>query len=164
MVEHPNEARRRALAYLQGERQIVGDLGSGTDGWVFSLEPYSVIKVHATEHRFQNELRAYLRLREDGVTAIGAFSVPDLRAFDAERLILEISFVTPPYLIDFGKSMVDREPDFPPEHWEDWWRKIEVTFEENASMASYIFHQLRRKHGILHLDLNPYNLNFGDDI
>lgn len=58
-MRHPDHAWERATSYLRGERRIVEELGWGSDGWVFSLEPFSVIKVLRDRRRFNNELRVY---------------------------------------------------------------------------------------------------------
>ena len=157
------DPRDRALAYLGGERRIDNELGSGTDGTVYSVSGPSVVKVHKDLHRFNNELNAYLRLRKHNVNSVGMFHIPELRSHDTRHLIIEISVVKPPYLIDFGKSHLDEVPDYDDEAWTMWWERVEQVFGDNTAVASQIFYQMVRKYGIYHLDLNPYNLNFGDD-
>jgi len=115
-------------------------LGSGTDGWVFSLEPHSVLKVHKTEARFRNELNVYQRLAEHQVNRVGALHVPELENYDAKRLIIEISYVTPPYLIDFGKSHLDHPPTFDDEARQLWQQEIAYRFGSRCGDALQIYH------------------------
>lgn len=149
------------LLYLGGTKARIKQekLGSGTDGIVYSTTDGSVIKVHLSESRFHNELRAYLRLQEHGVEQMLGFSVPQLRRHDSKLLIVEISHVNVPFLIDFGKSALD-QADFPPEAWA-WWRdRVEAVFGSHADVALAVFEELRRRYGVYHFDLNPYNLRF----
>jgi hypothetical protein len=162
MTDFLPDPKARALLYLDGKRRIENELGSGTDGTVYGVSGPSVVKVHKDRHRFNNELKAYLRLREQNVNSVGMFHIPELRNYDPEQLIIEISTVRPPYLIDFGKSHIDHTPDYDDEAWDMWRERLGQVFGDNAGVASQIFHQMVRKHGIYHLDLNPYNLNFGD--
>jgi len=103
----------------------------------------------------------YRRLAEHEVNRVGDFQVPELRSFHEGLLALEISVVFPPFLIDFGKSRLL-------EDWEDAdTAEFEAKFErefssQQAAIASAVFSQLKRKYGVLHLDMSPYNLNFGN--
>lgn len=161
-VSSKSEARVWAERYLGGSRNIVDETGWGTDGWVFSLRPHSVVKVHRGEASFWAELRAYQRLAYYGVTEINGCNVPQLRNHDEEHLTIEISYVTPPYVIDFGKSYLDKPRDFSPELWADWERKIEYMYGSNAEWALRIHRTLSEKYGIYHDDVRPVNINLGD--
>lgn len=122
----------------------------------------TVVKVHLHPFRFRNELSVYQRLAEHGINRVGIFRVPELRSFDESLRVIEISAVEPPFLIDFGKSRLL-------EDWEDVsTAEFEAKFErefspERAAIASQVFSQLKNKYGVLHLDMSPYNLNFGPD-
>lgn len=163
MAMHPDEPRRRALAYLRGRSDIVDDLGSGTDGWVFSLKPYSVIKVHENRRRFYNELHAYQRLQADQVIEINGLSVPQLQGADEELLLVEMSYVQPPYLIDFGKCTIDTRPDFTDEALEMADAEVRDRFGPRADDAFHARDVLWRRHGIYYYDISRYNIDFGDD-
>lgn len=160
-MSHPLQARKLAEQFIAGKYEIVDDLGSGTDGWVFSLKPHSVVKVHQAQHTFQNELEAYRRLRANDVSMIGRFNVPQFISHDADMRALEISFVTPPYLIDFGKCHFDEEIDFTEEAWEIWYARLEELFGDGVSEVVSVRNHLIRRYGIYHDDLSLDNLNFG---
>lgn len=105
-------------------------LGSGTDGIVFHTSRTSAVKVHLNAQRLQNELAVYRRLDELGVRMLGMFQVPHLIGWETSRLLIEISAVEPPFLIDFGKSRLL-------EDWEDastaeFEAKFEREFTRNA--------------------------------
>jgi len=109
-----------------------------------------------------NELRVYQHFKQLGVKQIGLLRVPLLRGYDERLLVIEMSYVTPPYLIDFGKSKF-KKPDFDQEAISMWEAQIAERFGENAGDVMQIHHQLWRKYGIYHGDPSPYNFNFGDD-
>lgn len=148
--------------FIGPERRIIDELGSGTDGWVFSLEPHSVVKVHEHKRRFFMELRAYERLKRHRVTSIAGCNVPVLRGHDPDALILEMSFVSPPYVIDFGKSRLDTPADFNDDAWRYWERKIEYMYGEDTGWALRVHRHLIEKYGIYHDDVKPDNINLGD--
>lgn len=151
-------------AYLKlkrSGRQLIGEAGWGTDGYAYTLKPYSVIKAHYRnkQHTFANEWLAYRKLRNDGVTGIRGVEVPQLLNVDADRLPLEISYVQPPCLLDFSKARID-QPDFPPEV--DQWQEDQIReeFGDVAEEAILINAILIHRHGIHHNDLRPWNLIF----
>jgi len=163
MPKHPDEARRRAEAYLDGRRDIIDDLGSGTDGWVFSLEPYSVLKVYADPLKYKNELRVYLRLQAKNVDFFHGVNIPRLRHYHHDLLVIEISFVRPPYLIDFGKSYLDTAVDFPSEAVAMWRHEVLARFGRRRGLDALHLHaRLIAELGIYHDDLSRTNLDFGD--
>lgn len=92
---------------------------------------------------------------------IGQFEIPVFHACDTRLLIIEMSVVRPPYLIDFGKATVDDDQGWSGEQMSMWWDKVNDVFEHDAAIASSIFTQLRDKAGVYQWDLNPANLNFG---
>ena len=71
-----------------------------------------------------------------------------------------MGIVEPPFLLDFGTSATDIEPDFSPEVWKDWWIRVEESFEERFPEAEAVFYYLKRHLRIWHLDLRPSNLRF----
>ncbi len=129
---------------------------------MFSLEPHSVVKVHIHADRFELELAAYQRLKEHGVTEVACCSVPELLGFDRIRKIIEIAYVKPPFIIDFGKSRLDDAVDFRPDAWDMWEQTIQYNFGQKAGWAFLAHKQLRDKYGIHHDDVTVSNFNFGD--
>ena len=178
MSDHPNKARTLVQAYLNdrqakggGRRVIVDEVGSGQDGWVFMIDPpLTALKVHESRRKFANELEAYRRLHAAGVNQIGDLNIPELVDYDEPRLIIEISYVQPPYLLDFGKVALSKpgeEPldfhDFPEEYWQQWENEIVERFGFNANTVRWVWEQLGTRYGIWHNDPNKYNVNFGDE-
>lgn len=111
-------ARRRALTV--GEK-----LGDGRDGIVFKAENqaesiFCAIKCHYRFETYRRERDVYLRLQDEEVFDICDMAVPQLIRFDDELSIIEMTFVIPPFIVDFASAFLDREPGFSEETMADW--------------------------------------------
>jgi hypothetical protein len=125
-----DELLRRAQQYAQRNRLgIVKELGFGVHGIVLSAEnqisiessPFrSAVKVHEREAYYLRERDIYLRLKKLGIREICACAVPELIEYDDDLLIIEMSVVTPPYVLDFAGAYLDWKPDFSEEVMADW--------------------------------------------
>jgi len=110
---------------------------------------------------FQSERDAYLLLREQSITQLGIFDVPELRDFDDDLRIVEIGIVSPPYLLDFGKAYVSRKPPY-----------TVTQISENLELCRELFEPSDWSHveeaitelsmiGIAYLDIKPSNIRVG---
>jgi hypothetical protein len=110
VVERAQEhARRHGLT-------LISQLGHGVHGSVFTakcqpqpdeLPLYSAVKAHKQEADYRRERDIYLRLQREGITEIRRCHVPELIAYDDDLLIIEMTIVTPPYLLDFAGAFLD---------------------------------------------------------
>ena len=89
--------------------QLHNLLGYGNDGAVWETNENTAIKVLMRQDSYDRELAAYIRLQERKVISIGNYSIPELLGFDDTRLVIEMSVVSPPFVIDFAKSNVNTE-------------------------------------------------------
>ena len=83
------------------------ELGAGKDGTVYATSRGTAVKVHARIESYTRERDVYLRLRSHRIRKAWMFNVPRLKSYDDEGLILEMSIVTPPYLLDFAADALD---------------------------------------------------------
>jgi len=90
-------------------------LGSGQDGIVYMTDVPSAVKALSFEKLFNRERQAYLRLRDHNIQRIGIFNVPSLIRVDESLLIIEMTFVAAPYVLDFAGAYVDTPPSY---YWE----------------------------------------------
>lgn len=139
-------------------------LGYGSDGSVWMSSRHMAIKALYEKHRFDLELECYLRLKRADIRHIGMFDVPFLVDFDQALLIIEISIVQPPYLLDFGKVYLDH----PPTHLydEQMMANAYVEWEERFGKRwSKVLHAMKmlEKLGIYYYDPRPGNICFGDE-
>ena len=113
--------REKADAYAEKHHIVNGKkLGFGWDGTVYSTSRQSAIKVFRHERLFQRERDVYQRLTERHVIRILGFDVPQLVGFDDEHWLVEMSIVSPPFVLDFAGAYLDQKPDYPPEVMADW--------------------------------------------
>ena len=103
--------------------RIGGKLGSGNQGTVFAaLPPGAVnaiaIKLHKEQATYFREKRAYERLAQHSVSRMEGFNVPELVYADDPWLVLQMTIVPKPYVLDFGSAYLDDErPEFSDEIW-----------------------------------------------
>jgi hypothetical protein len=134
---HP-DAEQRASAYLAPSDHIARRLGAGIDGAVYETTRSSAVKVIKDELAYKRELAAYLRLREHCVKHIGDHEVPPLLNFSHRHQIVEMTLVKRPYILDFGKALLDQEPDFDESTLCESREQQAELFGENAPMALWI--------------------------
>ena len=152
-----------ARTYI-GSGDILKDLGAGAEGFVFASPTSTAIKIFQTPEKFEHELAAYLRLREHEVIDVSGFAVPRLIASDAHLLVIEMTMVEPPFILDFAQSTLDEPRDFPEGHIEEWWERVADDFGERFDVVQALFYELQYRYGIYYYDLAPRNVNFGDTV
>lgn len=111
-------ARRRDIALLE-------QIGSGQDGVVFSTTQKTVVKAFLYDPQYVREKQVYGRIEECDINSIGEFSIPRLIDTHDELLVIEMEFVTAPFIVDFAGAYLDEPLDYPQEilrQWETKWR------------------------------------------
>ena len=158
--------KRRAKAYAQAHGLSVdldNKLGDGEDGIVWKTTAGSVVKVFERNRNYEQERDSYLRLSEKKVEKISGFAVPQLVRYDDELMIVEMEYVSPPCLIDFGKAKLDFPPDFSQEAMNDWNENgIDMFGEEKWAIVRGVKASLQM-HGIYYTDCKPGNIMFPPD-
>ena len=154
-----------AQSYADKHRLTLAEpLGSGIDGsvWVLrsAVNPYdTAVKIHRGVATFWREVRCYERLREKGIFHLRGFVVPRLVEIDVDLLAIEITIVSPPFLLDFASAHLDAPPDFPEDAWEDWRAEKEEQFGERWETVDALLNDLKML-GIHLLDPSPSNIQF----
>lgn len=122
----------------------------------------AAIKVFYHGEFFRRELLVYERLRDAGVREIRGLVVPQLIRADAELLVLEMTVVERPYLLDFaGAYLDDAAPQFDDEVWEPWEVDTREKFGERWPEVKAVLGALE-DYGIHMLDVNPGNVALAD--
>lgn len=153
-------ANSRKIHVLRKEK-----LGHGSDGAVWRTNRPSAVKALESEPKYKNELECYRRLKRAAVKSLAGFDVPVLEGWDDGLMVVEMSIVTPPYLLDFGKVWIDQ----PPPYYFDRQRVANAQadgrelFGKNWQDVEVVLYQLRKKFGIYYADPRPGNINCGDD-
>ena len=95
--------RNKAEIYAEQQQIEIGrKLGFGWDGTVFATSRQSAIKMFKHERLYQRERDVYLRLHERRVVRVFGFDVPQLIDFDDDLWIVEMTIVSPPFVLDFA--------------------------------------------------------------
>ncbi len=76
-------------------------------------------------------------------------------------MVIEMTLVQPPFLLDFAQSVLDEPLEFP-EGLDEWWERIAPDFGDRFPIVQSVFYELQQKYGIYYYDLAPRNINFGD--
>jgi hypothetical protein len=165
-----DELMRRAQEYAQRNRLgLVKEFGFGVHGIVLSAEsqinvgtsPFrSAVKVHEREAYYLRERDIYLHLKERGIREIRGCAVPELIEYDNDLWIIEMSVVTPPYVLDFAGAYLDWKPDFSEEVMADWRADKQEQFGKHWPEVLAILAFLE-SHGIYMEDVSPSNISLG---
>jgi hypothetical protein len=143
---------------------IEGILGAGKDGTVYDTNFETAVKLHSVAENYRRERDVYLRLLDCEISNICGLSVPVLRNYDDHLLIIEMTTVTPPYLLDFASAWLDQAPDFPPEVIEEWHERLRESFGERFADIMNVLESLANEAGIYMLDIHPHNVKFEPDV
>lgn len=113
MIEIPPEILDRRDAFCRRRSVEVSDAGFawGLDAFVWITNVDTVVKVHRYSDRYRREFAAYQRFQQLRVGRLRGFHIPDLLQYDDHLEILELSFVRPPYILDFVEAHLDRRPE-----------------------------------------------------
>ena len=87
-----------------------GEFWWGLDAYLWQSTNYQIIKVHRYKDRFHRELGTYQRLQDRGIERLKGFRIPQLLHYDEELQILELSFVSPPFILDFVEVGLGKRP------------------------------------------------------
>jgi hypothetical protein len=155
-------AQERAEEYAKA-RNITLDfdrpLGSGIDGRVWPSNRDTAAKVFERQHNYLLERECYQRLQAAQVSKLRNFAVPKLVDFDDNLLVVEMTIVSPPFLLDFGKVHLDRRPEFSAETLAEWRESMQELFEHQWPEVRLLLAALER-YGIYYLDAKPGNIMF----
>jgi hypothetical protein len=165
---------RRASLYVQQRGLRLGPrLGDGKDGIVFSTlgaaaatatrwRGPTAVKALARDDLYARELACYRRLAEHGIgghVQVCGHNVPQLLGHADELLVVEMTIVTKPYVLDFAGAYLDEPPEFPAEVMEERNAHWSEVFEGRWPAAQRIITQFER-YGVYLLDPSPRNIAF----
>lgn len=140
-------------------------MGHGTDGSVWATAADSAVKALYWPKAYENEVASYQRLNELGLTTLHGLSIPRFYGHDDDLLVIEISIVQPPFLLDFGKAYVDR----PPPYWndaqlmanarEEWASLFDERWPDVVGLLGAL-----ESFGIFYVDPRPGNIVFAGEL
>jgi hypothetical protein len=158
---------QHAHSYIAARQlEIRERLGFGIHGTVYVTEIKSkpgkrAIKALRERQFFERELEAYQRLADARVSKILEFHVPQLIDFDENLMVIEMTVVTRPFVLDFAGALMDRLPEFTAEIWDEWERQKRDQFGIRWATVERVLAELK-KFGIYMIDVSPSNIAFLD--
>jgi len=156
------ELQRRGEQYVNSKR-ISADfkvyVGFGEDGKVWLTSRQTVIKVFERFANYRTELACYKRLMENSITEIEGLIIPELFDFDDSLMVIEMTYVVAPWLIDFGKCYIDQVPPYDARERYRETLKLRKVFKEDFPKLLGIMLRLRQ-YGIYYTDARKSNVRF----
>lgn len=159
----------RAQDYAQQRQMTIAkELGSGVHGAVFStvghsingrLAKQSAVKIYESEVYYCRERDIYLRLQRRKLSRIRACEVPKLLNYDDLLLIIEMTIVSRPFVLDFAGAYLNKAPDFSEEVLADALVIQMDRFGKHWPEVQMILAVLEA-HGIFMEDVHPGNIAF----
>lgn len=119
------------------------------------------MKASENEDNHFRELSCYERLGFYKIIEINGFAVPELIDYNDNLLIIEMTIVQPPFILDFGKAYLDSKPPyFYDAHvMRDWEEGEQERWEERWPIVRKLVSALQ-SFGIYYMDLNQRNIVF----
>jgi len=158
---------QNARTYASQHRlRLAEPLGFGIHGIVFVVENNTkpgkaAVKVHRVAEPFQREFAVYERLREACDREILGFNVPQLIRVDDRLLVIEMTVVARPFVLDFAGAYLHTPPDFSEETWAEWEAEKREQFDRRWSKVQAVLGALEAL-GIHPADVSPSNIAFLD--
>ena len=162
MFYSPEDLLQLAQKYCYQHRlKLVTNLGHGLQGKVFATNRESAIKVHAERAAYLRERDVYQRLTQYQVRQVRGLIVPSLLGFDDTLLIVEMSLVSPPFIVDFGGAYLDAPASHAtdPQLRKDWIEQKQEQFGEDWPRVTAILADLEQ-FKIFVADVHPGNIRF----
>ena len=161
---HETQLQNAQIYAARHNLQLAERLGDGVHGIVMVAEDKSkpgktAIKAHKDAEAYAREREVYQRLREAGIIEILGFRVPELIHYDDELRIIEMTIVTPPFVLDFAGARLDIPPDFSEEVWAEWEAEKREQFGSRWPEARAALGALEEL-DIYVLDVSPRNIMF----
>ena len=160
------EKRMTEAADVYTERygiRILSRLGAGKDGVVWASDQESAIKFLKSEELYQREAAVYGRLAKFQVTRLVGHFVSQLIRLDTSLRAIEMTIVSPPFVLDFAGAYLDGTgPVFPDDVMAGWREDKMEQFGRNFSAAMRVVAALRR-YGVAMMDVHPGNIRFGNE-
>jgi hypothetical protein len=151
----------RAIRFAsQSGITIALPLGHGIDGNVWRTSRQSALKVFARPETFERERDCYLRLFENNVNSLAGFEVPQLLEYSLGLWAIEMTIVSPPCILDFGKAYVDRPPDYSSEALAEAEQAERELFTDKEWKQVRLVRAALRRYGIHYFDARPSNIMF----
>lgn len=120
------------------------------------------IKIHLRRGPFEIELETYFRLQEQRVIRVLGFNVPQLLDYDTKLLVLEMTVVQQPFVLDFAEVRLDFPCEFPADVWAHWLEEKQELFGERWPTVQRVLAEFEAP-DIYLLDVSLRNIAFREN-
>ena len=158
-MSDPLSVQERLHLYCTAQKRAiqVPALGEGTDGGVFRTDMKTAVKVFHRQCTYETERDCYRVLQEHNITDICGFTVPWMREFSDSLMVIEMSIVEPPCVLDFGKAYLHENPPYDDEQMAEWLETQKRVWKSHWPTIRKILSQLQSL-GIFQPDPSPRNI------
>lgn len=129
---------------------------------VYGAGGVSVLKGHHRKESYWAERDCYIRLRECDIHEVNGFQVPEFLGHDEELLVIEMSLVSPPFIVDFASAHLDEPPDWIEDEAHTFYDFVFAKFGDRTDQVMALHHELFQRAGVYLCDLHPDNIKFDD--
>ena len=160
-----SKERIAADEHLTGQT-LYGYLGGGPgqDGFVRESSDSTAVKFFDRQDRFLRERDVYRDLRSLRLRKVDNFWIPRLLDDLEDLLILELTQVRRPFVLDFAGAKLEHEiPDFSEDVMADHHAHLEELFGDKWTEALAVAESFRVATGYTLLDIHPGNIAFADE-
>ncbi len=138
-------------------------LGFGREGDVFAIDRPSAVKFFHDHRAYDRELEVYQALKDLTIETISGHAVPKLIRHDADFRAIEMSIVTPPFLLDFAGAKTELEAaylDFAESQIEEHPARLIDLYANRWHEVLAIADAFTRATGYVLMDIKPGNITF----
>lgn len=136
-------------------------LGFGREGDVFQTDRMTAVKFFNNQRSFDRELEVYQALSKLNIESIAGHAVPRLVRHDSEYPTIEMSIVTPPFLLDFAGARLEHEvPDFEEHVQEEHLARLMDLYGDRWQDVLAVADAFTRATGYVLMDIKPGNITF----
>ncbi|MFO1514193.1 MAG: hypothetical protein U1F83_14975 [Verrucomicrobiota bacterium] len=156
---------QNALTYAgRHQLRLAERLGFGIHGIIYAAEDKSAggqtaVKAHRAPEPYHRECTVYQRLLELHVSEIRGFNVPQMLRTDDDLLVIEMTIVTRPFVLDFAGAYLDTPPSFSDEVWAEWEAARREQFDDQWPEVKTVLGILEAW-DIHMVDVSPSNIAF----
>ena len=115
--------------------------------------------MHERERFYRRERDVYRRLADEGVEAVLDFRVPRLLGCDDDLWVIEMTIVSPPFVLDFAGAYLDEPPNYPADVLAEWEQEKREQFGQDWPTVQAILRRLQG-FGVFLADVTPNNIRF----
>lgn len=122
----------------------------------------TAVKILNGELLYRREKAVYTRFRDRDVIAICGFTIPRLVNYDDRLddrlLVIEMTIVSPPFVVDFAGANLDVERKMDPELRAEWLAEKQEQFEDDWKSVKMLIWRLGVEVGVYLNDVHPGNV------